>query len=1256
MHQKFKYRITFTLAGISLLFLYLHCIIVCSTKISINVASKNKVQLENIQGYPLRNVTLKLSEEFNKISDEELGIAVIQNLYNKLKYTKAVQDFDKVITKMSNKLECKLNEAITILNKTKDKIQQFSKFNTPVYSAVTSCTDDETDGRFEVISKNFNNSYMELPTSVNYILEQQRANVDKIKAATKQMYLLSKWDVLSNTQNVNNYCDNRDLSLIWKSYILQNSNSVPRNIMLLLDHGGSLSKRQFQIVKAVAKQIISVLNERDKVGVLGISDEWSYPYLTEQCLMPNQILPVSDSHIISPVSEHNKYLLNRFVNSLSKGNGVTNHSLGFRQALRTIKSSNISNNETVMLLYISRGLLSSLTEAKTVLETILSMINNLDNKIIINTCAVIDESKPIMYETHFLRDIAEQNYTKYNINTTIDSEKGIMLLVNSTQGIGLAAAQFYNVLGNVNYIENEPTVTLPIWDDIAKDLTISITIPCDLDGELGILGIDLYFSNIAEDITYYSNHQRYTYAFLIDVNGIAIMHPSYPRPVSIKSQPKLVDISHLEKIDNFTEVRQRLLDKKQGNYLLKANNETLRYLWRRVKNWYVIGIVVNDTELAPVRPFKVSWFPTTISSKLVHHRLDILPATNLCKHLNQITTLDAGSLYLSPSCFQSPFSYIHSSLSDSVSPLLIQTYMAYLKDNTRLLANPGFKEEVRDDVVALAHIMEFLRLQHLTGSRAKYIVRRYVVSPTGVVQMFPGGYLPAAVEPTKRTWYLRAVEHRYKIILTPPYLDAGGAGYIVTVAYATQHVVTAMDVTFGYIYKLLLQQMPFCNKHIKCFMMDDRGYLIYHPNLIDPNGHGPIEQQHIIHKESFVANDILNHKHFVKKLLCNNYVDGTIQRFYRLNISMNDVLANAVHGEHCVKYQVTVVEGTNMFIGIVNATCEVIATFCPCSMVDRLCLNCNRMEQKECECPCECPLNLDTCTHPNRTFMDNPLCTTFPEQSFIKNSMIHNKFHNGELKSCIPVTCESQLSYDSCLGMLGCEWCELDVDGESLLANPFCTSFSTCFNGILGSVTPYGDGISGPSASEDLLTAAYSPVGPIVGSVVGISIMLGLLFFCYRSYNSQSVDRFYFSSTQDNQVRMSDFNMSNGFQELENHQDKLLQDTKRKEPISPYCVSTSYRRPLTAADSDHGYSTMTPHDESEHLSFAPIEIDSLEDDCTSDATSINTSVSSKQAKASLLEGRSKVRILPHLTDLQITSMPNRIIAPVTVHRNMEMTQ
>lgn len=124
--------------------------------------------------------------------------------------------------------------------------------------------------------------------------------------------------------------------------------------------------------------------------------------------------------------------------------------------------------------------------------------------------------------------------------------------------------------------------------------------------------------------------------------------------------------------------------------------------------------------------------------------------------------------------------------------------------------------------------------------------------------------------------------------------------------------------------------LTYVSVHCRCFIMEDRGYLVAHPTLIDPKGHAPAEQQHITHKvkdqeliskslnynlmclliiaffknhvcfsfisnfshavsrwqEPLVANDILNHPNFVKKNLCNSFSDRTVQRFYKFNTSI----------------------------------------------------------------------------------------------------------------------------------------------------------------------------------------------------------------------------------------------------------------------------------------------------------------------------------------------------------------------------------
>lgn len=561
----------------------------------------------------------------------------------------------------------------------------------------------------------------------------------------------------------------------------------------------------------------------------------------------------------------------------------------------------------------------------------------------------------------------------------------------------------------------------------------------------------------------------------------------------------------------------------------------------------------------------------------------------------------------------------------------IQNYMAYLYDNTHLLKNPGLKEEIKSEVAALAHILQFLREQHLYSHRSKYIVRRYVASYNGVLEMFPGTILVDGLDPTKRPWFSRAAEHKYKLIMTPPYLDEGGAGYIVTIAYATPDIVVSLDVTYGYIFKLLLKRMPFClSVNITCFLIDDRGYLIYHPNLIDPNGHGPIERQHIVHKESLVANDILSHSFFIKKNMCNSYGSGTTQRYYKLNTSYADILFNSVPGEHCVNYHIGAIYNTNLFVGMVNATCRTVATFCPCSIIDRLCLNCNRMEQKECECPCECPLEYNNCTE-SISINNNLLCTS-PLEHISFKAYFHERA-TQDMRSCFPATCAKEETHFKCLGVTGCEWCQYDIDG-SVLDHPFCASLSTCFNGIVGSLTPYNSfhEVTIPDESFDI------PISVIIFFVFGVFVLLGMFFIYHRSSATSPTDRLYASSTQDH-LRMSDLNINDNYHAIGNHRDKLLQEEKPN-PVSPYCVTGNYKRPTVAASSDHGYSTMTQHDESEHMFLAPVTLNSFEDDLGSESI-IHTQITKPRDK--------EVAPLTYLPKNQC------IIVPVTVHRNMDTT-
>lgn len=107
--------------------------------------------------------------------------------------------------------------------------------------------------------------------------------------------------------------------------------------------------------------------------------------------MPNQV-PNSVKMLpqLTSVTLNRKKFFLKFIETMSKGSGATNHTLGLQKALKVVQESHLQMNETVMVLYISRGLLSSLTEARVVLKSIMESSSSIPAQLVINTCAVID--------------------------------------------------------------------------------------------------------------------------------------------------------------------------------------------------------------------------------------------------------------------------------------------------------------------------------------------------------------------------------------------------------------------------------------------------------------------------------------------------------------------------------------------------------------------------------------------------------------------------------------------------------------------------------------------------------------------------------------------------------------------------------------------------------------------------------------------------------------------------------------------------
>jgi hypothetical protein len=151
------------------------------------------------------------------------------------------------------------------------------------------------------------------------------------------------------------------------------------------------------------------------------------------------------------------------------------------------------------------------------------------------------------------------------------------------------------------------------------------------------------------------------------------------------------------------------------------------------------------------------------------------------------------------------------------------------------------------------------------------------------------------------------------------------------------------------------------------------------------------------------------------------------------------------------------------------------------------------------------------------------------------------------------------------LGVLGCEWCQLDSNGETRLKKPYCSYQSRCFGGILGAKTPYADEITAQDR-DDYVPAGGAPVGPVAGGIMVCFIILALSFSFYR-YHAIRHGPHYITSITDNVLHHSHFD--NDYDENEPQEEVtpaivpsnavVLASFENAAQMSPYRINPTYR-------------------------------------------------------------------------------------------------
>ncbi|CAL1673299.1 unnamed protein product [Lasius platythorax] len=1127
---------------------------------------RKQVSVEPLNGMCLRDVVVYLSKRLRSVVDEELGASSFQDTIDRMGFANISSNLDARLNALVDKFNNKLRTHIDVLKQS--------------YNAI-----------YSILSKGIRTVYSSQMVDLDMIQMNRVSDIcTQIITEFATKLRGQEWKSLHvlPISQPNMICGPPTLAHIIGSLLL--SQYCPeKNVILLLEHGTFMSESDFALAQIAARTIIDMLSETDNVTVVGLAN-------TTPLFCKDGLLKATDI---------NKFQLARYIDSLTRTDSNQTTKIDFRKLTQNLKHE-------VVIIHLTNKLKDT-SNVQRVFEIISERY-----KTYLKTILILSDQQPHI-----------------SVKQPLNNDNIIVLPTQNV--LGYEIGKLFSCLQCPDYHKKDFYISDPYFDLYSKTMTLSI----GQITSIALLSLNVKLSDFLDDITYF-NAGPNIYVIFFDNKGVVWMHKNFPRIETIVEQPLKVHLQDIENIDNYTVMK--MINEIQGVINVKTKlGEQKRYRWKHLIYDDLIICLVSTTEegILPVAR-TVPSLPTN----LLHHRLDLMLQTvvdkdTLCTYRNRIVTLSTGVVYLSPWCFQSPMEQLE--LLETGSAMTVQSYMAYIKDLTGLLANPGLHPSVKPDVATLAQVLEHFKKQHIESPLNKFVIRRYVVSTvSGVLEIFPGMVLDSGFDPKRRMWYGKALEYPDKIILTPPYLDAGGSGYVVTLSQAVEYAVgnkstdyviavLSMDVTMGYIMRLLLEMFPFCyDATVKCFLMDDKGYLVSHPALLEATG--KIEQQHLTHKELLVANDILNHGLFVKKKSCANHLEGIVQRYYQFNMSLDEVLTNIAHGEHCVRYQVAAVPGTNVFLGVVNVTtqCNLLRAFCPCSTMDHSCLNCKSMEQTGCECPCECSLYSSSCTQQSINNLNS--CPPLYEQG---SSLQTPWIQPTNLKSCPSIDCKSYATKRDCLGVADCQWCHVDTDGETPLQQPFCSDMSVCFKGIFGSLIPYSDGTYNSQSTDEVAVGEWPSVGLVAGGILALVLILSVVLFCYRlrSVNSGVEHQCLHLHTSPDTLRMT--HLEGDLEPAELDQTKSNLDCLVRDgiaPISPYRVSTNYRRP-PGGDSDHGYSTMTPHDDSEQQTFASEPLLIVDNNIEPDLTR-----------------QSGIGMPSPTTYL---GSPHHVLAPVTVHRDME---
>lgn len=276
-----------------------------------------------------------------------------------------------------------------------------------------------------------------------------------------------------------------------------------------------------------------------------------------------------------------------------------------------------------------------------------------------------------------------------------------------------------------------------------------------------------------------------------------------------------------------------------------------------------------------------------------YHKIELLNKPT-CRYFNKLTLKNETSIKFGLEAFISPYHYLTYEEQESD----IKKYEEYF--TAKNTDNIYFKDNVKDEVSICG------RLDKLwSGTETDYkksTAWRYYGSETDFIRVSPGTRLAKKYSPKLRPWYKRAIGNKDGTVISPAYIDAFGAGYVITLSHvvyegrssghhkSTDYILGVMgiDIKMSNFYFQMKNTMKEClSSKTTCLMIDKSGLVIVHKNWVEKfNSLPEIENQHLSKVEPKVASSLLT-AGIMKKEHCFNLGRIKDQSFYTVSLNFH---------------------------------------------------------------------------------------------------------------------------------------------------------------------------------------------------------------------------------------------------------------------------------------------------------------------------------------------------------------------------------